>query len=296
MEIDVAADVDRVWEVTQTPALHERWDLRFNRIEYLPRTDGEPQQFLYSTRLGFGLEVKGKGESVAQRDKLGISTSALKFWSDDPRSLILEGSGYWQYKQLPGRVRFATGYDYQTRFGILGRLFDRVAFRPLIGWATAWSFDTMRLWVEKDLPPEVARQRAAIHMISRLALAFVWVYQGIVPKLLFPGTGELDTLNRAHLPWLTAAAWVGVVGWSEIIYGLLFLVLWRARGLLTLQIAVLALLTVGALLNSPRLFIEPFNLVTLNVALIGLAAAALLADHDLPTARNCFRKRSTSEN
>lgn len=33
-------------------------------------------------------------------------------------------------------------------------------FHPLIGWATAWSFDRLRLWIERGIPPEVSRDRA----------------------------------------------------------------------------------------------------------------------------------------
>ena len=55
--------------LTQTPELHERWDLRFTRIEYLPRPDAtQPQQFLYETRIGFGLAIRGAGETVGSRD------------------------------------------------------------------------------------------------------------------------------------------------------------------------------------------------------------------------------------
>ncbi len=43
--------------------------------------------------------------------------SALRFWSHDPRSLILEGSGYWRYVPSVDGVRFLTSYDYRTRFG-----------------------------------------------------------------------------------------------------------------------------------------------------------------------------------
>ena len=51
VEILVRAPMDTLWSHTQTPALHERWDLRFSRIEYLPRNDeSEPQRF--STQRG----------------------------------------------------------------------------------------------------------------------------------------------------------------------------------------------------------------------------------------------------
>jgi len=37
VEILVRASMDALWAHTQMPALHERWDLRFSRIDYLPR-------------------------------------------------------------------------------------------------------------------------------------------------------------------------------------------------------------------------------------------------------------------
>jgi len=156
VQIDIRAPIDGVWRLTQTPDLHQRWDLRFTEITYLPRPDdSQPQRFLYTTRIGFGLKIRGEGESVGARDGPGgARTSALRFWSQDPKSLIREGSGYWKY--VPhgddGRtILFLTLYDYGVRFGALGRLLDRLLFRPLIGWATAWSFDRLRLWIEKDI-------------------------------------------------------------------------------------------------------------------------------------------------
>ena len=69
VEILVRAPMDALWSHTQTPALHERWDLRFSRIEYLPRNgESEPQRFQYATRIGFGLEISGEGETVGRRD------------------------------------------------------------------------------------------------------------------------------------------------------------------------------------------------------------------------------------
>jgi hypothetical protein len=45
----------------------------------------------YSTRIGFGLKISGEGESTGNReDTTGVRTSALSFWSADPKSLIEE--------------------------------------------------------------------------------------------------------------------------------------------------------------------------------------------------------------
>src|SRR5437867_11316362 len=117
VEITIDAPLEAVWNATQDPAVHQTWDLRFSRIEYLPRaTPDAPQLFRYSTRLGFGLRVEGRGESVGTLEKNGERSSALRFWSDDPKSLIREGSGYWKYLPSGASTVFLTRYDYTTRF------------------------------------------------------------------------------------------------------------------------------------------------------------------------------------
>jgi hypothetical protein len=162
VEILVRAPIDTVWAHTQTPSLHEKWDLRFSRIEYLPKShEAEPQRFRYSTRIGFGVAISGEGESVGQRNRDdGSRSSALKFGSAHPLSLIHEGSGYWKYIPTVNGIRFVTWYDYRTRFGRAGALFDTVIFRPLLGWATAWSFDRLRILLENaDEYPSASRCR-----------------------------------------------------------------------------------------------------------------------------------------
>jgi hypothetical protein len=161
VETLVRRDVDDLWERTQDPARHERWDARFSRIRYLPRPDPDrPQRFRYAVTVAPGLTVAGIGETAGERRRPdGSGTSALTFWSDDPRSPLRRGSGYWRYVPTADGVRFLTGYDYDVRWGAAGRALDRVALRPLMGWLTAWSFDRLRLWAERGLAPEDAARR-----------------------------------------------------------------------------------------------------------------------------------------
>src|SRR6185437_3773155 len=122
VEIFIRGDMDDLWAKTQEPKLHQRWDLRFSEIDYLPRGTNEPQKFLYSTRIGAGLRIEGGGESTGERNEAsGERISALKFWSDDRKSLIREGSGYWKYIPEQDGIRFLTWYDYRTRFGLIGK-------------------------------------------------------------------------------------------------------------------------------------------------------------------------------
>src|SRR6266480_1264494 len=173
VEILVRAPMEALWTHTQTPELHERWDLRFSQIEYLPKKhEAEPQRFRYATRIGFGLDVSGEGESAGETDlENGSRSSALKFSSTDPRSIIREGAGYWKYIPTAEGIRFLTWYDYRTRFGAVGALFDRLVFRPLMGWATAWSFDRLRLWLEDGVDPTHAMQQTLVHGVARVGPA-----------------------------------------------------------------------------------------------------------------------------
>lgn len=154
--------MEELWAKTQDPEQHQRWDMRFSRIVYQPRPDPElPQTFVYERAIVPGLTIAGQGETTGERSKPdGTRASALSFSSDDPRSLIEEGSGYWRYVPDGDNIRFLTRYDYRPRWGRFGRVIDRLLFRPLLGWATAWSFDRLRLWIEEGRHPEAPLHRS----------------------------------------------------------------------------------------------------------------------------------------
>jgi hypothetical protein len=292
VEILIRGTVDEVWQRTQDPALHERWDLRFTSIRYLPRPDpASPQRFTYATRIGFGLGVEGEGESVGRHDGSGgARTSSLRFWSEDRRSLIAEGSGYWKYIPVAEGVRFLTWYDYTLRFGAAGRVVDAVLFRPLLGWATAWSFDRLRLWIEQGIDPAVSFERGLTHGIARVAVAGVFLWHGLVPKLLFRNPDEAAMLMDAGVGHAAAALGVTAAGIGEVVLAGAILVFWRSRTLLMLVVALMlaAIILVGW--HSPRFVTAAFNPVTLNWSVVALAAIALVTSRDLPSASRCRRR------
>jgi DoxX-like family len=289
--------IEELWQRTQDPALHQRWDLRFTDISYLPRPDTTlPERFSYSTRIGFGFRIEGKGESVGTRDgPLGERTSALRFWSDDPKSLIREGSGYWKYVPTGDSVRFITWYDYKTRFGMLGRFLDAIVFRPLLGWATAWSFDRLRLWVERDIDPRVSLERSLVHATARIAIVLIFFYQGLVPKLLFRNPDELAMLADCGVPTHQLVSAITLLGVVEIAWALLLAFFGRSCWMLWLTsfAMILALLTIA--IRTPAYLIAAFNPVTLNLAVIALCLIAGLTAAGRPSASRCLRKQSGEE-
>jgi hypothetical protein len=296
VEIPIHANMDELWEKTQNPQLHQRWDLRFTQIEYLPRRGEEPQRFLYRTRIGFGLKIDGQGESIGERDgDAGARTSSLKFWSDDSKSLIKTGSGYWKYVPDEDAIRFFTWYDYETRFGVFGKLMDRCFFRPLLGWATAWSFDRLRLWIEKGISPEASRDRALVYALSRGTMAFIWFYHGLVPKLLYHDHAELDLLSRIGTAPGNLHAAATLAGVVEILFAVMLIILWRHSWPLWTTLALMLIGIPVVAISAPEYLTAAFNPLTLNISLAVLALIAIIVKRDLPTAARCRRQPEPSK-
>jgi hypothetical protein len=296
VEILIRAPMEVLWQHTQQPELHQVWDLRFSEITYLPRgNEYEPQLFRYATRIGFGLPISGQGESVGHRDLPdGSRSSALKFSSDDPRSLIRQGSGYWKYIPTADGIRFLTWYDYQPRFGLLGKVVDRVVFRPLMGWATAWSFDRLRLWLERGVDPVTSIRQSLTHATTRTALASIFAYQGLVPKLLARHADELTMLRDAGVSGHALGTLLALIGAAEIIFALALLLCWRARWPAILTLCLMAAATIGVGICSPAYLKAAFNPVSLNAAVAALAVVDLLNLAGVPSASRCLRTPPSS--
>ncbi|MBB6669808.1 DoxX-like family protein [Cohnella nanjingensis] len=298
VETVIEADMETLWRHTQTPGLHEQWDLRFSEIAYLPKApEARVQAFRYATHIGFGLNIGGTGRAAAAKEgQDGSRVSALRFASDDPRSLIRSGAGYWRYVPLPdGKLAFATRYDYDTRFGALGRLFDRAVFRPLFGWATAWSFDALKLWLERGIAPALSLRQTLTHALSVLALASCWIYEGLAPKMLHPASGELALMQAAGwFPGREEQA-LFALGAAELLIGAA-VVRWHRRGwTFGAQAILLILLTAAGAAAQPSLMNAPFGPLTLALPMLALSGIAAGTAAGLPRAGNCRRKPATPE-
>lgn len=162
VEAIIPCDVETLWARSQEPDLHILWDIRFSHIEYLDERDANGFNLMdYRTKIGFGVEIKGVGRYLQNTP---LKHSTFEFESDDWKSIIKIGRGIWQYKPCTEGTYFRTVYDYETNYGKLGALVDRVLFRPVMQLATEWSFETLRRWCAGDRI-ELEKRRSILKFI-----------------------------------------------------------------------------------------------------------------------------------
>lgn len=293
VETRIEADMEDLWNASQIPDQHEQWDLRFSSIIYQPKEQEEdPQDFTYKTNIGLGLSIEGWGRSKGTHNgKDGSRTSSLHFGTDQRISIITEGRGYWKYIRNDKDLTFLTQYDYQTRFGKVGALFDRFIFRPMIGWATALSFDVLKRWLEKGVTPKSQYIQFFFYWMLAFFFSFIWIYHGLIPKILFQHPEEVAMAESLLPDGVSAPNVVLVMGIGELLFGLSWWFFGRRKWLYLIQAWAIPILTLSAIVADPGTLTHPFSPLPYNSSLFLLSLIGLTISRDVPTAKTCKRKR-----
>ncbi|BCU65968.1 hypothetical protein F941_00380 [Acinetobacter bouvetii DSM 14964 = CIP 107468] len=122
--------------------------------------------------------------------------------------------------------------------------------------------------------PKSNTQHPALLSIH-LALAVLWIYQGLVPKILFQAADELRIWQLQGLNEIQAVILMQISGCVEIAFGLLFLVLKKHQLLHLLNIISMLGLSALILAVDPRYFQQAFNPFVMNTAMATLSIAAI---------------------
>ena len=112
--------------------------------------------------------------------------------------------------------------------------------------------------------------------IARFIISFSWLYHGIFPKLIH--IAPLEKVMTASLGLSNELSYLVTksAGVGEVIFGLLFFVLYRNKVMVLLNVIGLTGLLAFVALMQPQLLIEAFNPVTTNIALFGFSLILLL--------------------
>ena len=114
---------------------------------------------------------------------------------------------------------------------------------------------------------------ATVERTARLALGFVWVYEGLVPKILFTTPQELDLVARSGVYWPTPAVMLVFTGVCEILGGLWLLSGRASRVAAALSVALLLVVGTACAVLEPGILYHPFGGLSKNLGLLACAAA-----------------------
>ena len=108
-----------------------------------------------------------------------------------------------------------------------------------------------------------------------ISLAILWIYQGIVPKIIFKAAEERKFWEFLEIDQSSMMLFITLSGVVEIIYGCLFLVFRQSKPLHYLNIFGLAGLAVTVAIIYPQYFTAGFNPFAMNVAMATLSVVAI---------------------
>lgn len=117
--------------------------------------------------------------------------------------------------------------------------------------------------------------RNPLHTMLRLALAFVWVWTGLVVLFLYPLEESLALMAPLGLPERAALLLIWVTALFEIVMGALMAANWRVRLWAAIQIGLMVAFTVILTVISPELWLQPYGPLSKNVPLVAATIVLL---------------------
>lgn len=118
-----------------------------------------------------------------------------------------------------------------------------------------------------------------IYILSRCALAVIFFYHGLIPKLLLQHEQEV-LMNDTLMPFVPEQTALMVSGWMEIALAICFLVFYRNLWLNYVAIFFLVSVTAAIAVQLPELMAYAFNPFSLNLAVVVLAIINILANQN----------------
>ena len=108
-----------------------------------------------------------------------------------------------------------------------------------------------------------------------ITLAILWIYQGIIPKLLYRALDEQRLWQLNGVDEITMLILIQFAGYIEIIFGVFFLIFRQSKLLHYLNIFGMFGLAMRVFFTDSSYFSQAFNPFVMNVAMAVLSIVAL---------------------
>ncbi|OMH33813.1 DoxX-like family protein [Motiliproteus sp. MSK22-1] len=106
-----------------------------------------------------------------------------------------------------------------------------------------------------------------VHLIARIGLAFVFLYHGLIPKIIWLSPVE-EQLTNLHNIGIPATVLSPIAGGAEILLGLSILLLRQSLYPVYFSAVLLIVLLIDVAIFMPGLLVEAFNPVSINITAI----------------------------
>jgi uncharacterized membrane protein YphA (DoxX/SURF4 family) len=111
----------------------------------------------------------------------------------------------------------------------------------------------------------------AVRLVCRLALGVVWVYEGLVPKLLFVRQDQIDLVERSGLFVGTPEFFLQLLGVAQVVCGLWLLAGFAERLAVFIATSGMVILIVLVACANPAMLTDPYGALIKDVCLIACA-------------------------
>lgn len=108
-------------------------------------------------------------------------------------------------------------------------------------------------------------------IICRLALGFVWLYEGLVPKLLFVRSDQIDLVRRSGLYFGTPEFFLQLLGVAQVACALWLLAGFAERLAVFIATTGMVVLIVLVARANPAMLTDPYGALIKDVCLIACA-------------------------
>lgn len=136
--------------------------------------------------------------------------------------------------------------------------------------STLWSIDKGELSSGSSFVVNLGLWTGEIinsYLLSRIAIALIWLYHGLIPKLIFCHATEMELIEKGPL-LTTPETTLLIAGIAEVLIGMGVLVFWSRMWPIYLSLVGFSMLLLGALAISPEHATHAFNPITLTLSAI----------------------------
>lgn len=110
-----------------------------------------------------------------------------------------------------------------------------------------------------------------IRIICRIALGLVWLYEGLVPKLLFVRPDQIDLVERSGLYFATPELFLKLLGVAQVTCGLWLLAGFAERLAVFIATTGMVILIVLVARANPSMLTDPYGALIKDLCLIACA-------------------------